>query len=212
MDKVINLGIPHIGELVFKSIDTPELIKCLEVSETWKVLAGNVLIKRSKGKLLEESCQNGETKVVELLLEYSNAEESGLNTRDIFGMTPFMWACSRGYKDVVQLLLDHSERFDLNARDNEGWTAFMIACKHGHKDVVQLLLDHYGRIELNVRDGDGFTAYMLACIQGHKDIVQLLLDHSDRIYLNARDHYGIWIYCTYECLPKWMERCCQITS
>ena len=28
MDKIINLGIPHVGELVFESIDTLELIKC----------------------------------------------------------------------------------------------------------------------------------------------------------------------------------------
>ena len=46
MDKVINLGIPHIGELIFESIDTPGLIEYLEVSETWKVLAENVLIKK----------------------------------------------------------------------------------------------------------------------------------------------------------------------
>ena len=34
LDKVINLGIPHVGELIFESITTPELIKCMEVSET----------------------------------------------------------------------------------------------------------------------------------------------------------------------------------
>ena len=61
LDKVINLGIPHVGELIFESIDTPGLIKCLEVSETWKELAENVLIKRWKGKMLE-ACKNGETK------------------------------------------------------------------------------------------------------------------------------------------------------
>ena len=45
MDKVINHGIPHVGELIFESIDTPELFQCLLVSETWKDLAENVLIK-----------------------------------------------------------------------------------------------------------------------------------------------------------------------
>ena len=50
MDKIINLGIPHVAELVFASIDTPGLIKCLEVSETWRELVGNVLIKRWKNE------------------------------------------------------------------------------------------------------------------------------------------------------------------
>ena len=55
MDKIINLGIPHIAEQIFESIDTQGLIECLKVSETWKVLAENVLIKRWKGKLFEAS-------------------------------------------------------------------------------------------------------------------------------------------------------------
>ena len=73
MDKVINLGIPHVGELIFESYDTPGLFQCALVSETWKILAENVLIKRWKGKMLL-ACQNGETKVVELLLKHCNSE------------------------------------------------------------------------------------------------------------------------------------------
>ena len=46
MDKVINHGMPHIGERIFESIDTPGLIKCLDVSQTWRDLAENVLVKR----------------------------------------------------------------------------------------------------------------------------------------------------------------------
>ena len=57
MDKIINLGIPHVAEQIFESIETQELIECLKVSETWKVLAENVLIKRWKGKIFE-ACKN----------------------------------------------------------------------------------------------------------------------------------------------------------
>ena len=209
MDKVINLGIPHVGELIFENIDTPGLIKCLEVSETWKVLAENVLIKRWKGKIFE-ACQNGETKVVQLLLERCNSEESGLNTKDEKERTAFMVACDNGHKDVVKLLLDHSgSNIDLNARTYDddiidelipavldGWTAFMMACYEGHKDVVKLLLDHSDpKIDLNVRNNEGMTALMWACFEGHKDVVQLLLDHSDsNIDLNARIYAHMAIY------------------
>ena len=124
------------------------------------------------------ACRNGETKVVQLLLERYNPEEIGLNIKDKFGTTPFMASCDDGHKDVVQLLLDHSGRIELNARDNDGWTAFMWACFNGHKDVVKLLLDHSERIELNARNNFGMTAFMLACQVGHKDVVKLLLVHS----------------------------------
>ena len=183
MDKVINLGIPHVGELIFESIDTPGLIKCLEVSETWKVLAENVLIKRWKGKMFE-ACQNGETKVVQLLLERYNSEESGLNIKDKDRWTALMMACYNGHKDVVQLLLDNSDIIDLNARANGGSTAFMIACYKGHKDVVKLLLDHYEIIEVNARNNNGRTAFIMACRHGHKDVVKLLLENSEIVDIN----------------------------
>ena len=105
MDKVINLGIPHAGELIFESIDThPGLIQCALVPETLKVLAENVLAKRCKGKILK-ACEDGETKVVQLLLERFTFEENGLNIKDELGHTPFLAACFHGHKDVVQLLL-----------------------------------------------------------------------------------------------------------
>ena len=57
LNEVINLRFPHIGEQIFETFDTAELTKCLKVSRTWFVLAGNVLIKRQEGefckKLLE---------------------------------------------------------------------------------------------------------------------------------------------------------------
>ena len=149
MDKVINLGIPHVGELIFESNDTPGLFQFALVSKTWKVLAENVLIKRWKGEM-SDACLSGETKVVQLLLKCFNSEESGLNTKDEYRNTPFMYACFYGHKDVVQLLLENSN-IDLKARDYRQYTAFMIACERGHKDVVHLILNNSGRIELTAR-------------------------------------------------------------
>ena len=135
MDKVINLGIPHVGELIFESIDTPGLIQYLSVSETWKVLAENVLVNRWKGKMFK-ACKSGKAQVVELLIKRCNSEESGLNIKDKNGWTAFMWACRNGHKDVVKLLLDNSERIELNATTTVGSNAFMLSCYKGHKDVI----------------------------------------------------------------------------
>ena len=87
-----------------------------------------------------KACKNGQTKVVQLLLECCNSEKSGLNTRDKYEWTPFMWACLYGHKEVVQLLLDTTEmNIDLNTRNQLGQTALMFACSKGHKDIVQLI-------------------------------------------------------------------------
>ena len=115
-----------------------------------------------------EACKSGETKVVQLLLERCNPEESGLNIKDENEQTAFMAACCNGHKDVVQLLLSCPDNdIDLNARNNRGITAFMMACSNGHKDIVHLLLDHTDpKIELNARTNDNKWT---ACLPQSRD-------------------------------------------
>ena len=104
MEKVINLGIPHIGEQIFESIDTQELFNFMKVSETWKVLAENVLLKRWKGKLFQ-ACNRGYIEIVKLLLKHS--DKIDLNARNNRGQTAFIGSCAYGQINIVQLLLSH---------------------------------------------------------------------------------------------------------
>ena len=184
MDKVLNLGIPHVGEKIFSGINNRGLIQCMLVSQTWKVLAGNVLLKRSKGKILRW-CRRGETTVVQLLMDHFNSEESGLNARDTDGLTPFHWACYRGHTEIVKLLLEHSgSTINLNAKDDLDITAFMLACQRGRKDVVELLLKYSDsdielNLSLNAKNYAGWTGFMYACMLGRKDVVKLILDYPE---------------------------------
>ena len=68
MEKVINIGIPHVGEKILENIDTDGLIECLKVSETWKILAENVLLKRWNGRIFE-ACEIGKSEIAKILLE-----------------------------------------------------------------------------------------------------------------------------------------------
>ena len=53
-----------------------------------------------------------------------------------------IWACLIEQKDVVQLLLDHSDRnIDINVRDNYGRTALMWASLNEDKDIVRLIME-----------------------------------------------------------------------
>ena len=101
-----------------------------------------------------------------------------------------MIACGSGHKDVVQLLLYHSDpNIELNVKVEYGMTAFIWACQKGHKDVVQLLLDHSNRIELNARRDNSMTAFMWACFFGHKDVVKLLLECSEFVDINIPNNF-----------------------
>ena len=201
MEKVITLTIPHIGEKILENIDTDGLIQCLWVSQTWKVLAENVLVKRWRHKVFE-ACEIGKKEIVELLLERLNEKdldiELNCHENDEYGWTAFSVACSNGHTDIVKLLLTHpgSKVINWNAtRDTRGGTAFHVACFFGFKDIVQLLVDHSSckNIDLNaVLSTNGYSAFMHACEEGHEEIVKLLLDHSERnhIDLNIKDKNG----------------------
>ena len=198
LDAIINLDIPHIGEKIFENLETDDLIQCLKVSSTWKILAEKILLARWEGKLLE-ACREGKTEIVEILLEkIEDADE--VTAVDVKGKTALIMACEHGHTDLVKLLLDHpkSQNIDINAEgkfvtarmtclvlgcdcegtalDEEGKTALILACEHGHKDVVKLLLDHprSENIDINAKYFFGCTALIIACWTGHKDVVKLL--------------------------------------
>ena len=97
MDTIINFGIPHVGEQIFGSLGEDDLILSRKVSQTWRVLSEKAwLIKTWKGKMFE-ACRTGESRIVKLLLENYNCEESGLNVNGEGSITPFMIACQNGH-------------------------------------------------------------------------------------------------------------------
>ena len=201
MERVVNIGIPHVGEHILEHISIEELIQCLSVSQTWKILAENVLLKKCRGKIFE-ACKKGHADIVKILLERSDIDCSKLNDRDIKERTALMYACGRGHTNVVKLLLQTTEnpnsdrRIDFNAKSNiSRTTSLMYACRNGRTDVVKLLVNHSKiNIELNVFSVYGinmdfcygWTAFMMACRHGHKDVVEFLINQTEkRVDLNA---------------------------
>ena len=183
MDKVINFGIPHVGEQIFESLDTTTLIQCLSVSKTFKAFAENQqMINKWRGNEFD-ACRLGHTEIVKVLFRDSkvNVENWNMPRRTRVSkdrnLTPFLVACRNGHKDVVQLLLDHSESksIDLNVKAAEGTNGFMFACLNGHTDVVQLLLDYSERQAIELNGNWEMTSFMCACLGGHQDVVKLLL-------------------------------------
>ena len=78
MEDIINLGIPHVGEQIFQSLESKDLTQCQQVSQTWKILSEKAwLYKTWKGKMFE-ACRLGKAEIVKLLLENYSAEENAL--------------------------------------------------------------------------------------------------------------------------------------
>ena len=82
-------------------------------------------------------------------------------------VTPFMYACQKGSKDMVLYFLKLAQRkkkeeFDLNAALN-GVTAFHIACHFKNRGAVDLILECADKlkIDLELKNSEGKTGYDL---------------------------------------------------
>ncbi|KAG7921048.1 hypothetical protein KL927_000292 [Ogataea polymorpha] len=128
-DKVV-LTCPELL-LIATRLDSPEIIESLlrckgasidyadpDTKETALYIAAKLDLRKS----------------VEFLLSRGANTELGEAT---FGWTPVFVAAAEGYKDVVQLLIDHGAKFDL--QDLSGWTPREHACLRGHLDIARSL-------------------------------------------------------------------------
>ncbi|KAM6921350.1 acyl-CoA-binding domain-containing protein 6 [Xenentodon cancila] len=68
-----------------------------------------------------------------------SSQEVDVNTKDEEGRALLHWACDRGHKELVSVLLQHNA--DINSQDNEGQTALHYASACEFADIVELLLN-----------------------------------------------------------------------
>ena len=196
MNEVINLGLPHVAQHIFKHFDNSELVQFLAVSPTWRqLICEEVLVNRvdeedNHGRsLFTLACMAGYPDVIEIFLNHSKNQD-GINDRCHNGKTAFMLACEAGHTDVVNILLHHlkSQGISFNAKCNNGMTAFMLACEQGNTAIMQLLMDHSEK--KNIKLNQGFkSAFILACELGKIDDVNLLVN-SNLIHFNLVCEHG----------------------
>ncbi|MDA8108396.1 MAG: ankyrin repeat domain-containing protein [Betaproteobacteria bacterium] len=96
--------------------------------------------------------------------------ERGLdaNSTDRQGNTLLMVAARLGYRDLVELLIQHKAALD--RRSPYGDTALMAASLKGHLDIVKLLVEHGAQVNRS-----GWTPLGYAAFGGNASVVRYLL-------------------------------------
>jgi ankyrin repeat protein len=169
----------------------------------------------SKNMALLFAAENGDTKLVELLLDkgaevnyqkpaFIEEEEDlkpfeygkidfGQNPKpesENNGITPLICASGNGHESATGLLLKRGA--DINLASEYGRTALIESSKGGHEKVVKKLLD-WGGAEIRDENKRGETALTLAAKNGHKPVVELLLKCAQRKVreiINGKDALG----------------------
>ncbi|KAH8418291.1 hypothetical protein KR222_002985 [Zaprionus bogoriensis] len=108
--------------------------------------------------------------LVRLLLRHGAV----VNVSDKFGMTPFMFACRKGFTDVVRLLIGD---VSFDAVDNQGCTPIFHAIEHNHAEIVRLLVE--AGVNASIANCKGYTPRQVAEFHGFYDLLELLpREHS----------------------------------
>src|SRR5215468_11841560 len=132
-----------------------------------------------------EACVEGDVERVREVLAH---HPSQVNLRDDnIGSTPLIFAAHRGFRDVVELLLDSGADVHLRERISDS-TALHWSAVGGHPEIIQMLVDHGA--ELDAVDGwyklgpVGWATVVLWAPQFHEDrpaAVELLLSLGARL-------------------------------
>ena len=216
--KIVMLRFPHLAEQIFQKLDNEGLAKSREVKQVWQTFIDqrdyswlrivNIPYVLPKGNTFcHLAAEHGQIDVFEMLLN----EDNNTDPENIFGETPFVFACSKGRMNIVAMLLKKSGRLkiDLNQRtkDNDGVTGFHLACQNGHSEIAEMIMNASSRlkIDLNIKDKWGASAFQLACMKGHSNIAKSIINKSSKlkIELNTKDKgnsTAFHLVCYYGCV------------
>jgi len=151
------------------------------------------------------ACKNGQKGIVEAFVKKGGIN---YNKRDQAGCTALFYACMKGARDIVKILIDNGA--DVSLANNESIAPLHAVSKSGNKEIMKLLIDSgadvnftdkYGKspliytlqenrteaakylislgADISVKDNEGHTALDYATAHGLRDIIPLLSSMGD---------------------------------
>ncbi|NXR08894.1 ACBD6 protein, partial [Semnornis frantzii] len=90
---------------------------------------------REEDKNIFDYCREND---VDYVTKAIQSKKVDVNVTDEEGRALLHWACDRGHKELVSVLLQHAA--DVNSQDGEGQTALHYAAACEFLDIVELLL------------------------------------------------------------------------
>ncbi|XP_057582679.1 acyl-CoA-binding domain-containing protein 6 isoform X4 [Hippopotamus amphibius kiboko] len=123
---------------------------------------------REEDKNIFDYCRENNIDHITRVFKSKNVD---VNMKDEEGRALLHWACDRGHKELVTVLLQH--RADINCQDNEGQTALHYAAACEFLDIVELLLQ--SGADPTLRDQDGCLPEE---VTGCKAVALMLQQHT----------------------------------
>jgi ankyrin repeat protein len=150
------------------------------------------MINSSEENSLHAACLKGDIEAV----KSSIAKREDVNAKDHNKLTPLHVACFRGYKDIVELLIENQANVNVSTTESPAVESPLhLACLKNHLEIVKLLLENGA--DIDAQDKNKQTPLHYAIWANSELIVKLLLENG--AYIDAQDKnkqtpldYAIW--------------------
>ncbi|KAL0984339.1 hypothetical protein UPYG_G00140210 [Umbra pygmaea] len=123
---------------------------------------------------LHTACSIGQYDVVADCIKKA---EVNLDSKNIGGWTPLMYASYIGHDNIANLLLEAG--VNVNATTDKGLTPLMLAASCGNESIAYFLMQQGAKLEL--KDCRGWTALLHCTSTGHQQMVKFLLDNKANV-------------------------------
>ena len=132
--------------------------------------------------MLLQACKNNNKGVAQAFLKRGGVD---VNKRDESGNTPLIYACLKGARDLVKLLLDNGADVGLGNQKNR--MPIHAAAENGNFQIISMLLD--AGADVNSTDNGGVTPLMILAQRGKTDAALKLMENAD-IDISIRENDG----------------------
>jgi len=118
---------------------------------------------------------NNQTEIVRLLVDNSSSPAAFVSLASTNGVTPLMVAISKGYRDIIEVLLDAGA--NVQTVNDRGISPLFLAANENQTEMVRLLISYSSSPAefVNLTSANGDTTLLLAAREGFPDIVKVLL-------------------------------------
>lgn len=142
-------------------------------------------------KTLFQLCSQGKTKEVREFFEQGNWDQDDITDEgDEDNNNALHIACSKGYHEIVSILLDRIDHENVNNVNKYGETAFHVACGECNEEVVKVMLDRLFHDDLIIKSHGDITPLQRACASGQVEITRMLIERLEYADLIRRDDTG----------------------
>ena len=192
----------HLGEQIFKRLDTESLNKCTEVDKSWNEFVSTWKLPwirmiqnyvKTTGPEWREFFRKANIEKLKIIVE---AIVKAMPDYDDFfphNGTPLILAAMSGNVEIVAELLE-TESKKKQPEDHNGRTPLHYAASNGHLRAFQMIVEKFG--EWKLKDIDGYTPLHEAACNGHFEVCKFIVEMTKNycpngFILNELNEYGV---------------------